>query len=94
VKQRWTPAELVETFTLSSDERPLLTANMADHTKLGFVVLLKFLQYEGRFPKDPTEAPPDFVGYLAQQLDLSPDLLQKYDWQRGAIKKHRAKIRA
>ena len=57
MKQRWTPAELVETFTLSPDELTLLTANMADHTKLGFVVLLKFLQYEGRFPKDPIEAP-------------------------------------
>ncbi len=87
------PFRLAETFSLSSDEQALLSPNMAGYTKLGFVVSLKFLQYEGRFPKHLAEVPPDVVQFLAQQLDLSPDLLQEYNWQKGSVKKHQAKIR-
>jgi hypothetical protein len=49
MKQDWHPDELAQHWTLSDDERELL-ANKADATRLGFAVLLKTFQFEGRFP--------------------------------------------
>jgi hypothetical protein len=38
---------------------------------LGKAVLLKFFQYEGRFPESVAELPSAVVEYVAQQLNLA-----------------------
>lgn len=50
VKQNWDLEELIEHFTVIPEEMRLL-GNRYGGTRLGFAVLLKFFQYQGRFPK-------------------------------------------
>ncbi len=69
MKRAWTSEELLEHFTLLPDE---LTAigNKSGATRLGFAVLLKCLQYEGRFPRSRQEVAPEVVRFLAAQGGL------------------------
>ena len=52
-----TEDELLEQWTLRPEERLLILGNSGAHS-LGFALLLKFLQAEGRFPRDPSEIAP------------------------------------
>jgi len=92
VKRNWQEAELAKHFSLSFAEFELL-ANKAGPTRLGFAVLLKFFQYEARFPNAKNEVPRAVVGYLAPQVDVEAEAYLQYDWQGRAIKYHRAQIR-
>src|SRR5918999_2696764 len=49
MRQYFTPQELVDHFTLLPHEHDLL-ANKSGVNRLGFVVLFKYFQWEGRFP--------------------------------------------
>ena len=49
MKRDWNADELVEHWTLLPGEKQWL-ANKTGPTRLGFAVLLKFFQHEGRFP--------------------------------------------
>ncbi len=48
MKRSWTSEELLEHFTLLPAEL-MAVSNKSGATRLGFAVLLKCLQYEGRF---------------------------------------------
>ena len=61
MKERWESEELIESWTLV-DCGLELVANRTGVTRLGFVVLLKFYEIEGRFPRDRGEVPPVAVG--------------------------------
>ena len=54
-------------------------------TRLGFAVLLKFFQREGRFPRHPHEVPPSVVAYVAQHVGIAPEAWAKYDWHGRSI---------
>jgi hypothetical protein len=56
MKQYWPEEELAECWTLLSEEFSLLSGLM-DGQRLGFAVLLKFFQIEGRFPREHKEIP-------------------------------------
>ena len=92
MKRRWTDEQLISTFTLSPEERGHLTG-MVSHNQLGFAVLLKFFQSEGRFPQNPSEVPPLVVEYLAKQLSVSPQMYSHYQWDGRTINHHREGIR-
>jgi hypothetical protein len=62
MKRVWTADELVEYWTLTPSELALL-ANKTGPTRLGFALLLKFFQSEGRFPQRRNEIPPTIMGY-------------------------------
>jgi Domain of unknown function (DUF4158) len=51
------PDELIDSWTLTGSDWDLI-ANKADVTRLGFAVMLKFYEIEGRFPAYPEEVPP------------------------------------
>src|SRR5690349_6945400 len=76
MKRAWTSDELLEHFTLLPDE---LTAigNKSGATRLGFAVLLKCLQYEGRFPRSRQEVAPEVVRFLAAQVGVDAALFAK-----------------
>jgi hypothetical protein len=93
VKRDWNADELAEHWTLLSGEKPLL-ANKTGATRLGFAVLLKFFQHEGRFPRQRQEVPDITVEYVACQIDVAPGEWARYDWDGRTIKYHRAQIRA
>jgi TnpA family transposase len=92
MKREWHVEELIEHWTMLPQEHKLL-GNKSGPTRLGFVVLLKYFQYEGRFPRHPREVPSEIVTYIAQQLALEPETWNHYDWDGRAIKYHRAQIR-
>jgi hypothetical protein len=49
VKQEWEPDELIAHWTLVEDDWRLL-GNKTGVTRLGFAVILKYFEMEGRFP--------------------------------------------
>jgi TnpA family transposase len=92
MKRNWQPEELVEHWTLLTDDLALL-ANKTEQNRLGFALLLKFFQLEARFPQQAQEIPLVVVDYVARQVGVAPEKYSKYDWQGRTIKYHRAQIR-
>jgi hypothetical protein len=70
-----------------------LIANKAGVTRLGFAVMLKFYEIEGRFPAYPEEVPPAAVRYVGSLVKVDPALFAKYSWAGRSIKYHRSQIR-
>src|SRR5258707_3675160 len=92
MKRTWTAEELVEHFTLLPDELGAI-GNKSGATRLGFAVLLKCLQYEGRFLRSRQEAAPDVVRFLAAHVGVDATLFAHYTWEGRTIEAHRAPIR-
>src|SRR5436305_3276522 len=92
MKRTWTPEELLEHFTLLPDELAGV-GNKSGATRLGFAVLLKCLQYEGRFPRTRQEVASDVVRFLAAQVGVDTALFAHYAWEGRTIEVHRAQIR-
>jgi hypothetical protein len=65
-----------------------------NHNLLGFAVLLKYFQHEGRFPSQKQDIPAAVTLHLAHQVGFAPDVLLAYDWDGHMIKTHRAVIRS
>ena len=63
MQAEWEPDELIDAWTLTGGDWDLI-ANKAGVTRLGFAVMLKFYEIEGRFPAYPEEVPPAAVRYL------------------------------
>lgn len=92
MKRHWDPEELLEHWTLLPSEHALL-ANKTGTTRLGFAVLLKFFQYEARFPTQAQEVPSLVVAHVAKQVEVPAEAFTAYDWQSRTIKYHRQQIR-
>ena len=91
MKREWPAEELADQWTLLASERGLL-ANKSGATRLGFAVLLKFFQTEGRFPHSQ-EISGAAVEYLARQIGVPAAEWIQYDWDSRAAKYHRTQIR-
>lgn len=94
MKRHWTPEELQAHWKILPAERRLIKQHRGRHDQLGFMVLLKFFQNEGRFPNHRNEIPTEVITYVAQQLDISIESYRQYDWEGRSIKRHRTQIRA
>jgi hypothetical protein len=92
MKRQWDIEDLVEHFTLLPEEMEWL-ANKTGATRLGFAILLKCFQYEGRFIIGKHETPKAIVDYLAHQLKLEPALWGQYAWEGRTGAEHRSQIR-
>jgi Domain of unknown function (DUF4158) len=92
MKRDWHSEELTEHWTLTPDEKQQALSKRGP-PRLAFAVLLKAFQYQGRFPRSARDVPTPVIDYVAQQLDLTPQLWLEYDWQGRAVKYHRAEIR-
>jgi hypothetical protein len=92
MKRTWTSEGLLEHFTLLPDELAAI-GNKSGATRLGFAVLLKCLQYEGRFPRSRQEVAPEVVRFLATQVGVDTTLFAQYAWEGRTIETHRAQIR-
>ncbi len=93
MKRLWTENDLAEQWTLHPDELALL-ANKTGHTRLGFAVLLRYFQQEGRFPQAKSDVPGAVIAYIARQVGVEPAEYLRYDWRGRSIEYHRAQIRA
>ncbi len=92
MNHNWNTEDIIEHFTLLPPEIGFLGSN-DPHNHLGKALLLKFFQKEGRFPEDGTELPSEIVAYVAQQLDLPPEVIHNYDWDGRRHREHRRDIR-
>ncbi len=92
MKRTWDIEELIEHFTLVPPELELL-GNKTGATRLGFALLLKCFQLEGRFPTAKHEIPRSVIDYVAHQLQLDAALFSEYDWEGRTITNHRTQIR-
>ncbi|MGW6506706.1 DUF4158 domain-containing protein [Streptomyces niveus] len=68
-----------------------LVANKTGPTRLGFCLMLKFFEMEGRFPEFIEEFPQPAVGYVAGLVKVPATELAKYDL--AGAKRHRKQIR-
>lgn len=92
MKRHWTKEELETDWLILPNEERLME-NKRGSTRLGYAVLLKYFQHEGRFPLVPTDVPSVIVAYVAEQLGQKPDAWFEYPWQGRSVGYHRANIR-
>ena len=92
MKQRWSPQELDGFWFLSDDELALLRSINLNN-RLGFAVQLKFLEHEGRFPRQRGEIAATVIEFVANQLAVSPSSLGDYDGNGRVARRHRAELR-
>jgi len=59
-----------EIYSLSEDELSLTNAKYGNKNKLGFAILLKHFQLEGRYPKHIKFIDPLMINCVANQLNL------------------------
>lgn len=92
MKRQWENEELIEHWILGPWDLAQL-GNKTGATRLGFAVLLKFFQREGRFPSFKNEIPGVVISFVATQVGVDASTYLQYDWQGRTIKDHRAEIR-
>ena len=92
MRAEWEPDELIDTWTLTGGDWDLI-ANKAGVTRLGFTVMLKFYEIEGRFPAYHEEVPQAAVAYLGSLVKVEPALFARYSWRGRTIEYHRSQIR-
>lgn len=92
MRREWEPEELIACWTLLEEDRQLL-ANKSGATRLGFALLLKYLELEGRFPRTAVEVPKVAVDYVAQRVTVPPEAFGDYQWSGRTIEYHRAQVR-
>ena len=93
LKKHWDIDELIEHWTLLPNEVTLL-GNSLGANRLGFALLLKFFQYETKFPTMARDIPVVVVDYIAKQVDVrSEEIFKNYDWNGRSLKRHRGEIR-
>ncbi len=92
MKQDWIPEELIETFSMTSEEVTWVSG-ATPHNVLGKAVLLKVFQHQGRFPEDIREIPDEVVAYIAQQVGMPEIVFSDYQWAGRTAERHRQTIR-
>ena len=92
VRREWSLEDLIDTWTLVDADRDLI-ANKYGSTKLGFAVILKFFEIEGRFPRHGGEVPPAAVEFVARQVKVDPAQFGMYLFTGSTIEYHRGQIR-
>ena len=79
------------TISMLPQEHGLL-ANKSGVNRLGFVILFKYCQWEGRFPEHWQEVP-RLVQHIAATLDLPADEITTYDLAGRTARYHKEQIR-
>ncbi len=85
-------ADADDRWAMHAAERALL-GNKSGATRLGFAVLLKLFQAEGRFPRRAENVPLAAVDAIAAQVGVPAAAWRGYPWQGRTIEYHRAQVR-
>src|SRR6266545_7316248 len=93
MKRLWTNDDLVAQWILQIAELALVEYKEGAN-RLGFALLLKSFQIDGRFPRQKHDVPIAAIAFVAEHVDVPIDLYPAYDWFGRTIKQHRADIRA
>ena len=87
MKRHWDEHDLGERWSLTHDEFDLLR-NRTDQSRIGFAVLLKFFQVDGRFPNERREVPGAALDYVAAQVAVSPEKFSEYEFGGRSCEQH------
>ena len=93
MQQRWSIDELIDLWTLLPSETELLR-NKTGPTRLGFAVMLKAFQHEGRFPYNAHEVPDPVIDYVARQVGVPASEYLAFNWRNRNSSYQRQDIRA
>jgi TnpA family transposase len=85
--------ELEAHWTLDAEERKLVHDSHTFATRLGFALLYKFFQLNGRFPEQGTVLAPQIAEYMGRQIGALPETWQAYDLNGRTAQSDRAQIR-
>src|SRR5579872_1328731 len=80
-------------FNLNDDELTLARKKNSDKNRLGFAVLLKYFQFESRYPKHIKFIDPLMLNTISNQLNISPSMINKFDWEGRSTERFRQEIR-
>ncbi|GAA2332765.1 DUF4158 domain-containing protein [Streptomyces violaceusniger] len=92
VRQEWAPEELLANWTLVDGDWDLV-ANKSGATRLGFGLLLKFFELEGRFPDVLGEVTSAAVEYVADLVKVPATDFATYTLVGRTAEYHRKQIR-
>lgn len=84
MRREWEPEELIAAWTLLDDDWELV-GNKTRATCLGFSLLLKCFEQEGRCSRHAGEVPKAAVDYVAGQVKVEPELSGEYRWSGSTI---------
>jgi hypothetical protein len=93
VRRQWSLEDLIESWSLTDDDRRLL-ANKSGFTRLGFALMVKFFEIEARFPERHYEFPAAPVEFVAKQVRIDVSQFTAYQFKGRTAEYHRAQIRA
>ncbi|MFQ4142457.1 Tn3 family transposase [Chlorogloeopsis sp. ULAP02] len=84
--------ELNSFFWFSSIDHQAIDSIRGDYNRLGFALQLGCLRYLGFFPENLLQIPQVVVHYVAQQLEVMPELLTFYGKRTSTQRKHQRQI--
>ena len=93
MRRNWTEEDLTTDWHILPHEQEFI-GSKCGATRLGFALLLKFFQLEGRFPSGPHEIPVEVVRFVASEVGVDRSAWDEYPWQGRSVEYHRASIRA
>jgi len=88
-----TPEQLARYFWLDDQDRAIIGQHRGNHNKLGFGLQLVTVRFLGTFMTNPTDVPKNALLYVAQQIDVAPDISLDYYRTSRIHKEHTAEIR-
>lgn len=80
-------------FYLSDEELRLTLSKNTGKNKLSFAILLKYFQLESHYPKHIKFIDPLMVKSIANQLHITPSLINTVAWEGRSTKRFRREIR-
>ncbi len=95
MKQHWSSQELIDHWTLTQSEIVLAqNISKTDYNQLGYSLMLKYFQREGKFPQRKQDISGQIIVHIAQQLRVQESIYASYDWTGRTQKRHRSHIRS
>jgi len=85
--------DLFADFTLSADDHSLVAKHRGDANRLGVALQLCSLRHLGFVPADLAGAPGNVLGYVSEQVDVSPGCIRAYGERAQTRSDHLAEVR-
>jgi hypothetical protein len=80
MKQQWSSQELIDHWTLTQTEIALAQSiSKIDYNRLGYALMLKYFQLEGKFPQRKQDIPGQIIIHIAQQLRVQESAYASYN---------------
>ena len=93
MKQLWSPQELEMYWSLTPEQVIFCRKSARSKNLLPFALQFKFLENEGRFPRQRNEFAMPVIRFVAEQLEVHRDTLLDYEFDSRSCERHRRTIR-